>query len=228
MSCSKENRTTVAPATPPLPSILATDTNLSRSFLALGDSYTIGQSVPEADRFPVQTAKYLTLQGIKFDTPEIIAQTGWTTANLLSTIAFSTPLKPRYDIVTLLIGVNNQYQHRTQEEYSEQFLSLLNIAIHYAGNNKKRVIVLSIPDYSVTPFAMSANKPVIAMEIDAFNKINEAIAIQSGVNYLDITSSTRLAANDPSLIAPDGLHPSGLEYRKWANELIPVIKQAIQ
>jgi lysophospholipase L1-like esterase len=218
--------TTTANPYIPVPTVI-TDTTSSRSFLALGDSYTIGQSVPEPDRFPVQTAKYLTAQGINFGMPEIIAQTGWTTANLLGTLGLAAPLKPTYDIVTLLIGVNNQYQHGTQQEYADQFLTLLNMAVQYAGNNKKRVIVLSIPDYSVTPFASGSDKTLIAKEIDSFNVINKTIATQAGVNYLDITGSSRLAANDPSLIAADGLHPSGLEYKVWADGLVPIIKKAL-
>jgi lysophospholipase L1-like esterase len=215
--------------TPPTPPVVApTDTNAAKLYLALGDSYTIGQSVPVADRFPVQTAKYLTDQGVKFDAPEIIAQTGWTTANLIGSLDVAAPSKPAYDIVTLLIGVNNQYQHRTQKEYADQFLLLLNRALMYAGYNKKRVIVLSIPDYGVTPYASGSDRALIAKEIDSFNLINKAIAIQSGVNYLDITPTSRLAADDKTLIATDGLHPSGLQYKLWAEGLVPIIKTVLK
>ena len=225
-SCKKEDGKIYFMPNPPIP--VAADTSVAKSYLALGDSYTIGQSVAIADRFPVQATVYLTAQGIPFSAPEIIAQTGWTTANLMSALGAPAPLKPRYDIVTLLIGVNNQYQHRPQQEYAEQFLSLLNKAVQYAGNNKKRVIVLSIPDYSVTPYASGSNKALIAREIDSFNLINKTIAMQTGVNYLDITASTRLAANDPSLIAADGLHPSGIAYKLWAEGLVPIIKKVLQ
>jgi len=213
---------------PPVIPVVVADTTTAKSFLALGDSYTIGQSVPVADRFPVQTAKYLTEQGVRFSDPEIIAQTGWTTANLLGTLEIAAPLKPPYDIVTLLIGVNNQYQRRTQQEYADQFLLLLNKAIAYAGNKKNRVIILSIPDYSVTPFASGSDKALIASEIDSFNVINKKIADQAGVNYLDITGASRLAANDLTLIAGDGLHPSGLQYKLWADGLVPIIKKLLQ
>jgi lysophospholipase L1-like esterase len=189
---------------------------------------TIGQSVSVNDRFPVQAAQILSGQGIKFGDPEIIAQTGWTTANLLSTLNFTPPSKPSYEIVTLLIGVNNQYQHRTQQEYADQFLVLLNKAIVYAGNRKNRVIVLSIPDYSVTPFASGSDKALIAREIDSFNVINKTIATEQGVNYLDITGASRQAANDPSLIATDGLHPSGVQYKVWAEGLVPIVKKVLQ
>ena len=196
------------------------------SFLALGDSYTIGESVPESERFPVQTVQYLNELKMNFSAPEIIAQTGWTTANLLSSLYIAPPVKQHYDIVTLLIGVNNQYQQRTKEEYADEFLILLNKAIQFAGNIKNRMIVLSIPDYSVTPFASGSDKAAIAQEIDVFNTINKSISEQAGVNYVDITGSSRLASNDALLIATDGLHPSGLEYSVWAKALIPIIKKA--
>ncbi len=231
ISCTKTDQMASTPNNiyiPPVKLAAVKDTTPPRFFLALGDSYTIGQSVLAADRFPVQTAKYLNEQGINFNAPQIIAQTGWTTANLLSSLAYAAPLQSTYDIVTLLIGVNNQYQHRTQKEYADEFLILLNKAIKYAGNNKKRVVVLSIPDYSVTPFATGSDKATITMEIDAFNAINKKIAKQAGVNYVDITGFTRMAATNPLLIATDGLHPSGIEYTVWAKELVPVIKAAIK
>lgn len=236
-SCIKDKptsgRTYTYTAPPPVvvvppPAPPATDTAPPRSYLALGDSYTIGQSVAVADRFPVQAAKYLTEQGVNFGTPEIIAQTGWTTNNLLSSLDFAAPVKSSYDIVTLLIGVNNQYQGRSKQEYADQFLILLNRAVLYAGNNKKRVIVLSIPDYSVTPFASGSNKALIATQIDSFNVINKTITVNAGIDYLDITPASRLAANDKSLIATDGLHPSGLQYKLWAVALVPIIKNALK
>ncbi len=226
-SCKKEDDQIYFPTDPVTP-IIPVDTTTGKTYLALGDSYTIGQSVAVPDRFPVQAAKYLTIQGIKFNDPEIIAQTGWTTANLANSITFAPPLKPPYDIVTLLIGVNNQYQRRPQQEYADEFSALLGKAIQYAGNNKGRVIVISIPDYSVTPFASGSNKALIASEIDAFNLINKTIAAQMNVAYVDITGISRLAANDGALNANDGLHPSGLQYKLWAEALVPVIKKALQ
>lgn len=228
LSCEKpEARPSSNPVLPVIDSIVVRDTTI-RTYLALGDSYTIGQSVAVNDRFPVQAVSLLNNQNIKFDQPEIIAQTGWTTGNLLSRLNNNPPLKSTYDIVTLLIGVNNQYQHRTQDEYRQQFTSLLERSIEYAGNRKKRVIVLSIPDYSVTPYASNSDKELIAKQIDSFNVINKTISQQYQVNYIDITGDTRLAAIYPSLIASDGLHLSGSAYAVWAAKLVPVIKVVLQ
>ncbi|UEG50821.1 SGNH/GDSL hydrolase family protein [Ferruginibacter lapsinanis] len=228
-SCEKQN--VVAP-----PMDITNDTTITTpakkdtifSYLALGDSYTIGQAVQVAERYPVQATQLLFNDSIQLYAPEIIAQTGWTTSNLLSRINTSPPLKSTYDIVTLLIGVNNQYQGLSQSQYQREFTTLLNKAIQFANNNSKHVIVLSIPDYSVTPYAERADKMKIAMEIDAFNAINKEISLAKGVAYLDVTTSTRMASTDRSLIADDGLHPSGKEYAKWAVWLAPIIKNALK
>ncbi len=227
--CNKKG-VTVAPfvpadtiALPPLPADTTTKT-----FLALGDSYTIGQSVPDSQRFPVQTALLLRRDSVKCFPPEIIAQTGWTTGNLLQRLNNNPPARSVYDIVTLLIGVNNQYQGRSQQEYRAEFTNLLLRAIQYADNKKKRVTVLSIPDWGVTPFAAGRDRLLIARQIDSFNLINREISFQYGVNYVDITASTRMAAQDGTLLAYDGLHPSGKEYNKWALMLVPVIKQGLR
>lgn len=195
------------------------DTLVYKNYLALGDSYTIGQSVTASETFPAQTVDYLNQFNIKFSQPEIIAQTGWTTTSLINRINTAAPLKLKYDIVTLLIGVNNQYQGLSIVQYSNEFTTLLNKAIQLANNNPQRVIVLSIPDYSVTPFVNAANKNYVASQIDSFNATNKTITLQANVQYLNITPSTRLAANDLSLLASDKLHPSGIEYKKWADSL---------
>ena len=195
-----------------------------KNYLALGDSYTIGQSVANGERFAAQTLNKLFLDSIFFNAPEYIAVTGWTTGNLINSINSAPPLKTTYDFVTLLIGVNNQYQGRSQAEYTTEFTTLLNTAIQYAGNRPKRVAVLSIPDWGATPFANGSNRALIARQIDSFNVINKQIALSKAVNYIDITPSTRMAATDPTLVATDGLHPSGKEYAKWAVELAAVIK----
>jgi lysophospholipase L1-like esterase len=201
---------------------------LQKFYLALGDSYTIGESVDESERYPVQAVKLLNDGGLAFAPPEIIARTGWTTANLDFAISANPPAKTKYDIVTLLIGVNNQYQGRSTSEYKDQFALLLNKAIGFAGNRRDRVFVLSIPDYSVTPFASAADTAKISREIDEFNSICRNIAESNGVSWLNITDGTRLALTDRSLLADDGLHPSGKEYAKWAAKLAPMIRTVLK
>jgi lysophospholipase L1-like esterase len=190
--------------------------NAPPAYLALGDSYTIGESVDSNLRYPVQAMRLL-FPGAK---PAIIATTGWTTANLLDAITAAKP-DTNYEAVSLLIGVNNQYQGRSQEEYSLQFETLLKAAIRLAGKRPHRVLVLSIPDYSVTPFAHDRNTSLIAAEIDSFNAINNRIASAYRVNYLDITTESRKASTDATLIAGDGLHFSGKEYAIWARMMEP-------
>jgi lysophospholipase L1-like esterase len=196
----------------------------SKTYLALGDSYTIGQSVSESERFPNQTAALLRTQNIKINDPKIIATTGWTTKNLIDAIDANPP-QNNYGVVSLLIGVNNQYQGRSIDEYKVELTILLNRAIQYAGNKPIHVFVLSIPDYSVTPFASGMNKLKIEMEIDQFNAVNKIISSQLGVNYLDITSISR--EPDAALIANDGLHPSGKQYKRWADLLAPMMKMVL-
>ncbi len=179
-----------------------------RAYLALGDSYTIGESVSVNDRYPVQLVKLLRENNIQINGPEIIAATGWTTADLLSAIN-NYRFSQTYDIVTLLIGVNNQYQGRNREEYKDQFTNLVQKAIQLAGNRPSHVVVLSIPDYSITPFAHDRDTASIAKQIDSFNIINKTVADTYKVHYINVTDESRKAAHDPSLIASDGLHFSG-------------------
>jgi lysophospholipase L1-like esterase len=236
VSCSKKPTYTSLPTitdtssiiTPPPPPPPPTNTGTKR-LLALGDSYTIGQSVSTYARFPNQTIDLLRTAGADMKYPaEIIAQTGWTTQNLLDGIANANPQPTGiYDLVTLLIGVNNQYQHRDTAEYRLQFIQCLNKAIAYSGNRKQRVFVLSIPDYGATPFGAN-NAIQIGLEIDRFNAINKQVCLQMNIDYTDITPSTRLAATNPSLVAADGLHPSGLEYAKWAAMLKPKMLPFVQ
>ena len=196
------------------------------TYLALGDSYTIGESVPSSDRFPVQLVRLLQNDGVKISEPDIVAVTGWTTGNLLNAINTKPP-KNNYSFVTLLIGVNNQYQGRTLEEYKTQFNQLLALAISCAGGKRDHVFVLSIPDYSVTPFAANLIKTKIALEIDEFNAANYLISQNAGVNYIDITPISRDAKDDTSLVALDGLHPSSSQYLKWDKLLEPLILRKI-
>ena len=193
---------------------------MSVRYLALGDSYTIGESVREADRFPSQLTALLVREGLPTEV-SIVARTGWTTDELWQGIQ-SRSLEPPYDLVSLLIGVNNQYRGYDINEYREGFKFLLNKAIEYSGGDPDRVIVFSIPDWGVTPFASGRDEAKIASEIDAFNLVNFEETEKTGAHYVDITPVSRRAKNDDSLIAPDGLHPSGAMYAEWANRALPI------
>ena len=166
-----------------------------KTYLALGDSYTIGQSVNADENYPAQTVAFLETQNIHFNSPEIIATTGWTTADLQNAISKHSFAHEKYDIVTLLIGVNNQYQGRSESEYKIQFTELLQKAIQLAGNISLHVIVLSIPDYSVVPFAQNSDTARIAKEINSFNIINKKISANYKVNYINVTDESRKAAD---------------------------------
>lgn len=181
------------------------------SILALGDSYTIGQSVPSAQRWPTQLADSLKSKGILVDTVVYVARTGWTTQNLQQSIA-TAQLRDTFDFVTLSIGVNNQYQRQPMQIYEPEFDSLLRTAIRLARGRAERVMVVSIPDYGYTPFGWS-NRYAIGAELDQYNAINLRLARQRGTRYADITPLSRVS--DYTLIATDGLHPSGEAYRRW-------------
>ena len=199
----------------------------THTLLALGDSYTIGESVLPLENFPNQTVQKLTQSGHKFKSTEIIATTGWTTDELQNNINSRT-FTPPYDVVTLLIGVNNQYRGRPVDTYKPEFENLLKQAIQFAGGKADHVIVLSIPDWGVTPFAAGRDRDQIAKEIDEYNAANKIISENYRVNYLDITPWTREAANDLTLLAADGLHPSAKEYKRWSEKLADKIKAIIQ
>ena len=203
-----------------------TEQKKAYSYLALGDSYTIGQSVTASENFPNQTVQLLNQQNYNFKSPEILATTGWTTDELQTNINNHT-FTPPYDFVSLLIGVNNQYRGRSIENYKPEFESLLKQAIQFAGGNASRVIVVSIPDWGVTPFANGRDRAQIAKEIDDYNAANRYISEIYKVNYIDITPGSREAATDLSLVAGDGLHPSAKEYAKWAQKVFAVIKQQL-
>ena len=188
-------------------------------FLALGDSYTIGESVPAEDRWPNQLAKLLADEGIQTDVT-IIARTGWTVDELWQGIRANPP-EGRYDLVTLLIGVNDQYRGYPATGYREDFRFILDKTIEYAGGNPDKVIVLSIPDWGVTSFARGRNSGQIAADIDTFNAVNREESEKAKVDYVDVTPVSREAANNPSLIASDGLHPSGKMYAEWARLVLP-------
>ena len=205
---------------------MSNQANSTYSYLALGDSYTIGESVPSPDNFPNKTLQLLKSAGYNFKQAEIVAKTGWTTDELQNNIN-NHSFTPPYDIVTLLIGVNNQYRGRPVDEYKPQFENLVKQAIQFAGGKADRVIVLSIPDWGVTPFAAGRDRDQIAREIDAYNAANKTISENYKVHYIDITPGTREAAQDLTLLAPDGLHPSGKEYYRWSEKLTDKIKSLL-
>jgi lysophospholipase L1-like esterase len=196
------------------------------TYLALGDSYTIGEQVPSQENFPNQVTHLLNLHNHAFQSPDIIAKTGWTTDELQAGIDNAAPLG-NYDFVSLLIGVNNQYRGWPAYKYAMEFESLLKQAIAFAGNEPSRVIVLSIPDWGITPFAKGRDREQISKEIDQFNAINKEIALRYNVHYIDVTPGTRKAAGDASLLASDGLHPSGREYSIWAQQVAGIIEASL-
>lgn len=210
---------TLAPTSTPA---CASRTNTPLRYLALGDSYTIGERVDEAERWPVQLAMALRQQGVNIAEPQIIARTGWTTAELADGIVIAEPTGP-YDLVSLLIGVNNQYRGLSQDAYRDEFMGLLDTAVSLADNKPNRVFVVSIPDWGVTPFAQRQNREEISAAIDAFNAINRAETERRGIVYIDITEISRGAVTDGSLIAEDGLHPSGEMYRLWVEKMQPEV-----
>lgn len=217
-ACTKNAPSSTVVTTPSSPII--------HTWLALGDSYTIGQGVADNERFPTQTTAILLQQGMQVQSPTYIATTGWTTGNLQYGINSINPNK--HTVVSLLIGVNDQYQRRDTTGYRQRVTDLLVKAIELANGKKQNVFVLSIPDYSVTPFASSYDTAQIRKEIDWFNNINRNVTQQYNCPYLDITPSTREARFNTSLIASDGLHPSGIEYKRWADKLVPLIMQALK
>lgn len=196
------------------------------TYLALGDSYTIGEAEPITKSFPYQTVQLLRQQGLDIAAPEIIAKTGWTTDELQAAIDAYT-FGEGYDFVTLLIGVNNQYRGYSLDVYQKEMEMLLQQAIRFARNKKEHVAVLSIPDYSVTPFAQEKNTDKIQKEIETFNAANKALAMAYNIYYINITESSRQAKNNLNLLAPDGLHPSAEEYKKWAALLAPKMKSVL-
>lgn len=199
---------------------------INYSYLALGDSYTIGEQVPFAENFPNQTVQILRRSGLAFYAAEIIAKTGWTTDELSNAIENTTTLE-NYDIVSLLIGVNNQYRGRSATEFKVEFEHLLQKANQFSGNRPYRVVVLSIPDWGVTPFAEGRDRKQVAEEIDVYNDICKKSAAAFKANFINITISQRDDGNKTAFLAPDGLHPSGKEYKKWAAELADAILKAL-
>jgi lysophospholipase L1-like esterase len=195
-------------------------------YLALGDSYTIGEDVPAHTRWPVQLVDKLRKHGVAIDDPRIVAVTGWTTDELSAGMD-QADLKPGYDLVTLLIGVNNQYRGRSAGDYRTQFHALLLRAIALAGHRPERVVVVSIPDWGVTAFghASGRNLAQIAHELDVFNAIGRDETIQAGARFVNITGISR---THPWFVAPDGLHPSAAQYTLWTDAIEPVVRAALR
>jgi len=189
--------------------------------LALGDSYTIGEGVVEAGRWPAQFCAALRALEVDIAEPRIIARTGWTTDELSAAIDVAEPLG-EWDMVSLLVGVNDQYRDRDLDHYRREFSALLDRALGFAGGGGDRVFVLSIPDWGVTPFGQACGRDTvqIAREIDGYNAVNHEISLHRGVFWLDITDITRAFGARPEMLAADGLHPSAAMYAAWVEKLI--------
>lgn len=199
----------------------------SISYIALGDSYTIGQGVEEAERWPNQLSNSLADENIPVKETVIIAKTGWTTKNLLDGIEDSDiSYLDSNRMVSLLIGVNNQFQNLPFSKFESEFEILINIAFEMA-RSQERVFVVSIPDYGVTPFG-SGSSERIAMEIDMYNQYIEARCIDLGVPFIDVTQISRDMGDNVGSLAPDNLHPSGLQYRNWVNKILPEVIELLQ
>ena len=189
-------------------------------YLALGDSYTIGTGVPLDKNFPYQVSIKIQNRGFKIDDPVIIAEQGWTSLNLLQALE-KNPLSDPFDLVTLLIGVNDQYNGIKLDYYRDNFTTLLEKSIQFAGGSTAKVIVLSIPDWSVTPHVESFNREDIRKEINQFNQLNKSLTRAQGIAYQDITWVSHQAADNKSLLVGDGLHPSADMYNIWADLILP-------
>ena len=196
-------------------------------YLALGDSYTIGESVAEDDRWPMQLARGLRARGIALADPRILATTGWTTTELSAAMDAAGPLG-HWDFVSLLIGVNDQYRGGAPDDYRERFAALLERAIALAGDRPGRVLVLSIPDWGVTPFGQASGRDpaAIAAQLDAFNAINLEESARRGVAWVDIAPVSR--ASGAAMVAADGLHPSAALYAEWAALALPVAARLLR
>jgi len=202
----------------------AVNEKIELTYLALGDSYTIGEGVGIDDRWPNQLSNELSNSKVQIVDTKIIARTGWTTRNLLDALNEQKPSK--HDLVSLLIGVNNQYQGLSFSTFEEEFILLLDSAITLSRKGKKRVFVVSIPDYGLTPF-VKENKETIAAELDRYNAYMQSECEKQGIPFIDITSVSRSLGSLPDAIAKDGLHPSGYQYMQWVNEIFPVVERML-
>lgn len=223
-NCAKDD-TPTSPSNPSMINEPPIKEEKGLKYLALGDSYTIGQSVPFDDRYPIQLETRLENDSINIDSTIIIAKTGWTTTNLKNAI-ISENLTDTFDLVSLLIGVNNQYQGKPIEDYEIEFAELLQTAINFAGGQIENVFVVSIPDYAFTPFGNG--NTTISQEIDDFNLVNKTITDSVGVSYFNITPISREGLEKPELVAPDNLHPSGEQYSRWVDLFYDEVKLKVE
>jgi lysophospholipase L1-like esterase len=199
------------------------------SYLAIGDSYTIGEAVPLEGGFPHQLTTILKDNGLDVGTPYIIAKTGWTTSELQEAIKKAN-LNEQFTVVTLLIGVNNQYRGESKEKYRKEFKELLQTALGFTNGNKAGVFVVSIPDWGLTPYGLESGRdiPTVSSDINAFNAINKEETLAQGGSYTDITPGSRLVVSDKELVASDGLHPSAKMYHEWAVQLAPALIKVLK
>ncbi|KAA6435339.1 SGNH/GDSL hydrolase family protein [Rufibacter glacialis] len=218
-SLDTEEEVTPSPTIPPSP-------GTSGSYLALGDSYTIGQGVAATERWPVHLANYLSGEGVKVGEPRIIAQTGWTTADLLQRVK-SEKFDRGYELVSLMIGVNNQYQGRSLEEFRTQFRELLSLSTAIALKDPTNVFVLTIPDWGGTPFGSSRDQAYVSSQIKKFNEVIKAEAAAAGITVIDVYEVSLLVKETPSYLAPDGLHYSGFMHQRWAQMALPEAKKKL-
>jgi lysophospholipase L1-like esterase len=203
--------------------------NKSLRYLALGDSYTIGEGVSQEERYPNILARNLQARGLSISQPIIIARTGWTTGELKLAIDKEMP-EGTFDLVSLLIGVNNQYRGRSLDEYQRELKVLVDMALNFAGGNKDRLILISIPDWGVTPFAAKRNtdSKKVRNEIDMFNKVKKDLCLEMGLSYIDITKDYRKVGGKEAFLASDGLHPSGAAYTRWVKKIEPKALSLLQ
>lgn len=197
-------------------------------FLALGDSYTIGEGVAAADRWPAQLTRRLRARGVELDDPDIVAKTGWTTDELSAAMDAKT-FRPPYALVTLLIGVNNQYRGRDLDNYRAELARLLHRASALADMHAQRVVMVSIPDWGTTRFALEQGRDPqrIATEIDAFNATAHALATTAGTGFVDITAISRVCADRADMLVADGLHPSVTQYALWSDAIVDATARAL-
>jgi len=192
------------------------------TMLALGDSYTIGESVKISERWPHQLLAELRLFGVSAYDPDYIATTGWTTQDLLIGIEKQLNRDKQYNLVSILVGVNNQYQGIPVSTYEPDLREILENALELVDRDSSKVFMLSIPDYAYTPFGKG--KEAISKEIDKYNEINKRLAQEYHIARVNITPLSRKGLDDPSLVAGDGLHPSAHQYEKWIRKLWPLLK----